>query len=869
MDINRVADSKHHKHTKKERVLLNLFFFFKFVRYIGVAILAFSALAFGIVYFLDKTIPTELESLDATATLKMFDALQENNRHHDAITLMEYKANIINDTPLELTYKSKLADSYVHVGDYSKAEKVLIDFWNRMPQYLNELDDTKLKDGVRYCYARKLYELYEQMGDKNNMIKYFDIYKKYYDAHSTDSMMAAAYNQVFGNRSISPMPSRAMVEYDSLVISYFDSHQAAIGGMARFVDKIMLHKELAASFKIRSLNKLIGWMLQEKKLFEAYPRIKQAVELALTVQFSDDYKMLGTLSDYCYQIHDVKTSKVLYKRYEEYLRKHYSEDDFTYLENYSRKFRYYDEDKDWDTLEAEIMKYCVGMRQQIANNIPSMTDEQRELFIVGFDKAHQVALELLQKHPTQQLAELCFDNISFRNGLLLRSNLALKNSIAKLDNKEVSALYNKLVKCRRDLVYESVSGRIIKHTDNIKGQINELEKELALKCTDFKTSKDISDYQHEQLQNRLSNKESIVEFVEDKGSLFALILDRHKGVLYVPIGNISFIQSVLQQSIEDIYHNVQLTDFIWRKIKKIIPEASKVYYLPTGKFNQIAFGSLYLGQNRYLCDVVDLCLLQDPTALINKEQLLADAQLFGSSSKIGMVSLWGGIDYGMTIKPSLDNNKRNAIKRGEALTPLLFTKLEVQTIAHMLKDKAINHRVYEKDMASEASFMHRSGKGDYVLHISTHGFFNDSTTQNNSMLSSGLFFAGANHYWNNNAAPIIQGEDDGILSAAEIANTNLSGCSLVVLSACETGLGFSNSSEGIYGLQRAFKLAGAKKILMSLWEVDDRATTLLMTNFYRYLLQGKDANTALEASKKRVRKEYPSPRDWGAFVLLN
>lgn len=91
----------------------------------------------------------------------------------------------------------------------------------------------------------------------------------------------------------------------------------------------------------------------------------------------------------------------------------------------------------------------------------------------------------------------------------------------------------------------------------------------------------------------------------------------------------------------------------------------------------------------------------------------------------------------------------------------------------------------------------------------------------------------------------------------------------MVLSACETGLGFSDSSEGVYGLQRAFKLAGAKNILMSLWEVDDRATTILMTNFYRNLLLGKDANTALEISKQAVRTQYPSPRDWGAFVLLN
>ena len=167
--------------------------------------------------------------------------------------------------------------------------------------------------------------------------------------------------------------------------------------------------------------------------------------------------------------------------------------------------------------------------------------------------------------------------------------------------------------------------------------IKELEKELALKCTDFKSAKDISDYRHGFLQKSLSSKESIVELVENSGSLFALVLNKSKGVIYVPIGNISSIQNTLQKSIDDIYHDEHLADFIWGNINKVIPNVTNVYYLPIGKFNQIALGSLYLGQNQYLCDVVNLRLLQDPTTLNNKKQLMADSQLFGASNNVGMV----------------------------------------------------------------------------------------------------------------------------------------------------------------------------------------------------------------------------------------
>lgn len=869
MKINRISEESYDKQSKKERFIINLHYFLTFVRYIGIAIIAVAFFAFVLIFALDKTIPSDLESLDTMTTLKMFNELQEANRHHDAITLMEYKGNVINNSPLELEYKSKLADSYVHVGDYSKAEKVLLDIWRHVPIYLKNVQDPRMEGVLKFALSRQLYQFYEHMSDKTNMLKYYNIYKKYYNTNSLDSIIVKIHNQKLWTKSISEINHQELVEYDSIVISYFDSPKSAIYSMEKFVDKIMYKREYGPAFKVKCLNKLIGWQLQDKQLFNAYPRIQQAVNIVRTMQSIDEYKVLGELSDYCYEIHDIQTSKTLYKRYEYYLSEQYSENDFEYLVNYNRKFRYYEDEKDWQTLEDELVKYCNGMRQQISNNIPSMTDEQREHFVVGFDKAHSSAIEALQKHPTKKLAELCFDNISFRNGLLLRSNLAIKNSISRLGDKKVTALYNALIKSRRDLVYESISGRIIKNTDKIESRINELEKELALKCTDFKTTKENNDYKHNILQKSLSNTESVVELVEHKGSLFALVLEKNTGVSYVSIGKISSIQNTLHKSIDDIYHDERLTKFIWENISKVIPNVSKIYYLPIGKFNQIALGSLYMGKNRYLCDIINLHLLQDPSSLVNKEQLLADSYLFTSSNKYRMVSLWGGIDYGENTKLFSGNNRRSAIKRGESLVPLIFTKLEVEKISSMLKEKAIANKVYENAMATKTSFKKRSGKGDYILHISTHGFFNDSTSLSNSMLSSGLFFAGANNYWCDNYAQIGKGKDDGILRSAEIANINLSGCSLVVLSACETGLGFSDSSEGVYGLQRAFKLAGAKKILMSLWEVDDRATTILMTNFYRYLLEGKDANTALEISKKVVRNQYPSPEEWGAFVLLN
>ncbi|TAF31072.1 MAG: CHAT domain-containing protein, partial [Cytophagales bacterium] len=130
---------------------------------------------------------------------------------------------------------------------------------------------------------------------------------------------------------------------------------------------------------------------------------------------------------------------------------------------------------------------------------------------------------------------------------------------------------------------------------------------------------------------------------------------------------------------------------------------------------------------------------------------------------------------------------------------------------------------------------------------------------------SGLLLAGCSNYAKAEEKPQTE---DGILTALEAANLELDETDLVVLSACETGLGDVKAGEGVYGLQRAFRVAGAKSILISLWKVDDAATQKLMTSFYKNLSKLGNARLAFKAAQKEIRKEYPDPYFWGAFVLV-
>jgi len=129
-----------------------------------------------------------------------------------------------------------------------------------------------------------------------------------------------------------------------------------------------------------------------------------------------------------------------------------------------------------------------------------------------------------------------------------------------------------------------------------------------------------------------------------------------------------------------------------------------------------------------------------------------------------------------------------------------------------------------------------------------------------------LIMAGGNKAWLGEKSP--ENIEDGVLTAREISRMDLRGTDLVVLSACETGLG-EVSSEGVFGLQRSFKQAGVRSLIMSLWEVNDDATKYIMTEFYSNLLSGKDKRVAFLEAKRKCKEKYTYPQYWAAFIMLD
>jgi CHAT domain-containing protein len=206
------------------------------------------------------------------------------------------------------------------------------------------------------------------------------------------------------------------------------------------------------------------------------------------------------------------------------------------------------------------------------------------------------------------------------------------------------------------------------------------------------------------------------------------------------------------------------------------------------------------------------------------------------------------------------------------------TKTEVDDISSILDNGGFNVQQVMEDQATETAVKNVNQPG--IVHIATHGYFQKDVgdypsvfgvqaenAQNNPLLRSGLLLADMGKVLYSDQVD-ISSDDNGILTAYEVLNLDLEGTDLVVLSACETGLGEIKSGEGVYGLQRAFQVAGTDAIIMSLWKVSDDATQKLMSNFYRNWVGSKDKQTAFRDAQLQLMEEYKEPYYWGAFVMI-
>lgn len=426
-----------------------------------------------------------------------------------------------------------------------------------------------------------------------------------------------------------------------------------------------------------------------------------------------------------------------------------------------------------------------------------------------------------------------------------------------------------------------------RQADSLEKFLHAQERRMVLESTargDFRIETDFT-AEWTDVRDALAEGEAVVEFFTYPGPdgerhyAALIVCPRTKYPHLVSIGPESRITAAMKGrfDFDGLWFEV------WRPLEYHLGYARNVYIAPAGILNAVPFAALHnLGE--FIADRYTLHNIlsgKDIIAGRHRPEPLTpgDAVLFGGADFSFAEAVPGSVPTVGEEREELACGLRSV--RGQGFDYLPGSLKEVGAIAGILRKNGWNTSVFADTAATESRFRTAVGnRPPRILHISTHGFHipepasgpgpegrNLFKVSDNPLMRSGLLFAGANRVWNGGDMP--DPAADGILTALEIARMELSGTKLVVLSACETGLGMIDNSEGVYGLQRAFRLAGAEAMIVGLWKVPDGETARMMTEFYRGIAAGKSAKKAFDLAQREARRRNPyDPYKWAGFIFI-
>ena len=656
--------------------------------------------------------------------------------------------------------------------------------------------------------------------------------------------------------------------------------------------------------------------LRDFKSAEQYHLL--ALEIYRKVQGEEHYeyaRSLNNLGIMYSKMGDYKTAEPYYKQAIEISKKALGEDhpDFISTQNSIAKFflKTNREKEAYEILNQNFSKKA----KQIADNFEWLNDNQKE----AYWKQESSFFENLSLHANEASEKVPeFTGLNYNAALLTKSKMLEAKISSENYYREVDEIREELAYRRRLLAkMESEGTEDIEKLNLLKKEADSLDKRLTLSWPEYAAQKKNLSITWNQVQEKLNSDEAAIEFVRfynEKDSNYyynALVLRKNdKNPQLVKLCKEKDLTSIQPKSGFSAYYPL-----IWAPIEKYLQAVKTIYYSPVGEISNISLQAIYpskekgdkiiekQGENRGNISKEkgsiaekDAVFLMDRYKMhrLTSTRYLAIDLKQKENEQIGKsISLSGGINY--DYLPGTDQSaekgkskNRSSESASGKLEFLLGTLTEVETINSTLSTKGWQTKLLKYNEALEEITIKQEAKeAPSILHIATHGYafpefnFMDSSISKNSlrysfrfsknpMVRSGIILAGGNWAWTGSDTLSKMGmEQNGILTALEVSQLNLRKTKLVVLSACETGLGKIEGSEGTFGLKRGFKLAGVEQIIVSLWSVPDKETMELMTLFYNDLSITLNPVSSFEKAQKEMRKKYPNePEKWAGFVLV-
>ena len=542
----------------------------------------------------------------------------------------------------------------------------------------------------------------------------------------------------------------------------------------------------------------------------------------------------------------------------------------------------------------------------IEMNYFGFTEKEREDYLLSLESevANYFDFGVIQQDRYPSIADTMYNLALSNKGLSLKSSTYIRRSIINSKDSVLINDYEEFISNKKKIADNFAKGERDKELED---QVSEQERSLIERSGAFSDYNTLKNVDWKAVRDDLEADEAAIEFIHYKSAIdslgrthyaamiikknsehpeviqlctedeLILILEKHQG------SDIQVVKDIYGQRSKpekEIYNKV------WEPMMEHLEGIKKVYYSPSGLLHKISFAAISNGSEVLLCDQFNLYQQSSTRNITQIER--------PGYNKTDQFMLVGGVQYNSSTTEQV------------VWDYLPGTEVEINTISNFLNKKKHTVSRLEGSLALENTLKENAGDAA-VLHISTHGFFfpdpediKEQTAENdveivehmnfrgtrtidsisrsgasymnwnfvsnkNPLMRSGLVLAGANDIWQRD--PNDEGED-GVLTAQEVSNLNLMQTKLVVLSACETGLGDIKGSEGVFGLQRAFKMAGANYVIMSLWQVPDVETAEFMEIFYKNLSKKKDIPEAFQLTQRTMRKKY-DPYYWAAFVLID
>lgn len=523
----------------------------------------------------------------------------------------------------------------------------------------------------------------------------------------------------------------------------------------------------------------------------------------------------------------------------------------------------------------------------------NLFDELYDLYILteNYTKAFECYNELLEIGETNRNKAIYIQSEQYRgeqfndyfqknivtpsiiyNSVLERKNNSLEKSIAfenLIDDRADTILiqkYNSLLQLTQK--FESDNKIIYKGKEISEEQafiiIQTLYEDIEQRCYYLHNIDKNTKVQIDDIHNNLKTGEAAIEITSfvgfDKVKKLGAAIAINNKVIYIPLCSESKIEEN-ETNIETLYQ------LIWEPILNQIEGCKCIYFSPDGIIHKIPFEIILATHNS------DIRIFRVSTtreivlsSVVNKNN---NAVVFGGLS-------YNNVNNNKEISHNIDDIIKNFGKNKGVIDSLNVrsgirylpgSKEEADHISSLLRDNKFVTCYFTGVNGSESEFRGLSGQTNDIIHVATHGFYfvegeynrlvkilnttNDSNTsyEDRILNRTGLLFAGVNKTLK---GELLNESNDGILLGSDISKLDFRFVDLVVLSACQTGLG-DIEDEGVYGLQRAFKKAGANSILMSLWNVDDKATLILMKKFYENIISGMNKVDALTHAQKYLK----------------